>query len=142
MIIQVENLTYHYKTFNLNKIDIVQTISRSYFAKQSSYRLNFLMPYIIRILQLAPSIVVWNVLFLKRNTIDNYTFDQMVGYLILAQFALLVFYPFHMFSLQELIRKGTLNAYLLRPCHHILNSFAQFLGAKFSHLFLFFLFFF
>ena len=116
-----------------------RVISGIYIKKQIAYRLNFLTPYILRVFQLVGSIVVWKALFKNHEVINGYTFNNMISYLLFAQFALLVFYPSHMFSLQELVRKGTLSGYLLRPCHYMLNSWSEFFGVKCVHLLFFIL---
>ncbi len=120
-----------------NSLKQFRVISGIYIKKQMAYRLNFVMPYIFRIFQLVGSIVVWQALFKNQDLINGYTFKEMICYLLFAQLALLAFYPSHMFSLQELVRKGTLSAYLLRPYHYMLNSWSEFFGIKCIHLIFF-----
>lgn len=114
-----------------------RVISGIYIKKQMAYRLNFVTPYVLRVFQLVGSIVVWQAIFKNQDQINGYTFNNMISYLLFAQFALLVFYPSHMFSLQELVRKGTLSAYLLRPYNYMLNSWSEFFGVKSIHLLFF-----
>ncbi len=120
-----------------SNVKIFWTTAKIFIGKQMVYRFNFLMPYVLRLFQIVGSLVVWRALFVGKETINGYTFKEMVSYLIIAQFAVLVFYPFHMFSLQIHVRKGTIYAYLLRPCHYMLVSAAEFFGVKFFHLTLF-----
>ncbi len=121
-----------------NNLRLFRVISGIHVKKQMAYRLNFVTPYFLRVFQLVSSIIVWQALFKNQNEINGYTLEGMIGYLLFAQFALLVFYPSNMFSLQELIRKGTLSAYLLRPYHYMLNSWSEFFGVKSIHLLFFF----
>lgn len=125
-----------------NSLKQFRVIAGIYIKKQMTYRLNFITPYILRVFQLVGSIVVWKALFKSQDMINGYTFEEMISYLLFAQFILLIFYPFHMFSLQELVRKGTLSSYLLRPYPYMLNSWSEFFGVKSIHLLFFTLLFF
>lgn len=120
-----------------NSLKQFRVISGIYIKKQMTYRSNFIAPYILRVLQMVGSILVWKSLFKSQTVINRYTFTDMISYLLFAQFTLLVFYPPHMFSLKELVRKGTLSSYLLRPCHYMLNSWGEFFGNKSIHLLFF-----
>ncbi len=99
-------------------------------AKEMSYRFNFLFTYVLHITRLLIYLTVWSVIFAQGQKIDNYTWDEIASYYILTTILVLVLAPSHMFDLQPLIRKGTLNSILIKPINIEANILAKFLASK------------
>lgn len=99
-------------------------------AKEMSYRFNFLFTYVLHITKLLIYLAVWSVIFAQEQEIDNYTWDEIASYYILTTILVLLLAPSHMFDLQPLIRKGTLNSVLIKPISIESNILAKFLASK------------
>jgi ABC-2 type transport system permease protein len=99
-------------------------------AKEMSYRFNFLFTYVLHITRLLIYLTVWSVIFAQGQKIDNYTWDEIASYYILTTILVLLLAPSHMFDLQPLIRKGTLNSILIKPISIEANILAKFLASK------------
>lgn len=99
-------------------------------AKEMSYRFNFIFTYVLHITRLLIYLTVWSVIFTQNIKIDNYTWQGIASYYILTTILVLLFSPSHMFDLQPLIRKGTLNSILIKPINIAANIFAKFLASK------------
>lgn len=118
-------------------ISIFWVISCMQLGKQMAYRFNFLIPYLLRVFQLFVSFSIWKQLFQYDEAVRGYTLESMKNYLVFSQLTAVLFEPSHIFSLQGLIKNGSLSIYLLRPCSYILHAFSQFFGSKCIHLVIF-----
>ena len=105
-------------------------IFKANLAKDMSYRFNYLFAYILHITRLLIYLAVWHLIFTERTEIHNYTWSEIASYYALSTIVLLLLFPTHMFELQPLIRKGTLNSILIKPLNIEANILAKFLASK------------
>jgi len=105
-------------------------IFKANLAKDMSYRFNYLFTYILHVTRLLICLAVWSVIFTEHNEIHHYTWNEMVSYYAFNTIVLLLLFPTHMFDLQPLIRKGTLNSILIKPINIEANILAKFLASK------------
>lgn len=105
-------------------------IFKANLSKEMSYRFNFIFTYLLHITRLLIYLTVWSVIFSKQNEINGYTWDSIASYYVLNTIVLLLLAPSHMFDLQPLIRKGTLNSIIIKPINIEANVFAKFLASK------------
>jgi ABC-2 type transport system permease protein len=105
-------------------------IFKANLAKEMSYRFNFLFTYLLHITRLLIYLTVWSVIFAKQTEIDGYTWDSIASYYVLTTIVILLLAPSHIFDLQPLIRKGTLNSVIIKPINIEANIFAKFLASK------------
>lgn len=105
-------------------------IFKANLAKEMTYRFNFLFTYLLHITRLLIYLTVWSVLFDKKAEINGYTWDSIASYYVLTTIIILLLAPSHMFDLQPLIRKGTLNSVIIKPINIEANIFAKFLASK------------
>src|ERR1700733_1771667 len=99
-------------------------------AKDMSYRFNYLFAYALHITRLLIYLAVWHLIFTQRSEILHYTWNEIASYYALSTIVLLLLFPTHIFELQPLIRKGTLNSILIKPLNIEANIFAKFLASK------------
>ncbi|MGK3963882.1 ABC transporter permease [Sorangium sp. So ce118] len=95
-----------------------------------AYRWSVVTGVFTRLLQLVVTLFVWRSIFATSPEIQGYTVDEMSAYLVLTALMSIVFSSSHFFRLSDLVRKGTLNAYLVRPYSFLGDSLAVFLGGK------------
>lgn len=105
-------------------------IFKANLAKEMSYRINFLFTYLLHTTRLLIYLTVWSVIFSKQTEINGYTWDSIATYYVLTSIIILLLAPSHMFDLQPLIRKGTLNSIIIKPINIEANIFAKFLASK------------
>lgn len=105
-------------------------IFKANLAKEISYRFNFLFTYLLHITRLLIYLTVWSVIFTKQTEINGYTWGSIASYYVLTTIIILLLAPSHMFDLQPLIRKGTLNSVIIKPINIEANIFAKFLASK------------
>lgn len=105
-------------------------------AKDLSYRFNYFFTYVLHITRLLIYLAVWHLIFTERQEIHNYTWSEIASYYALNTIVLLLLFPTHMFELQPLIRKGTLNSILIKPLNIEANILAKFLASKLPVLFI------
>ena len=99
-------------------------------AKDMGYRLNYLFTYVLHVTKLLIYLAVWHLIFTDRKEILHYNWSDIASYYALSTIVLLLLFPTHMFELQPLIRKGTLNSILIKPINIEANIFAKFLASK------------
>lgn len=105
-------------------------IFKANLAKEMSYRFNFIFSYVLHIARLLIYLTVWSVIFAEQGMIDGYTWNSIASYYALTTIIILLLAPSHMFDLQPLIRKGTLNSVIIKPISIEANIFAKFLASK------------
>lgn len=105
-------------------------IFKANLAKDMSYRFNYLFAYVLHSTRLLIYLAVWHLIFTQRSEIHNYTWSEIASYYALSTIVLLLLFPTHMFELQPLIRKGTLNSILIKPLSIEANILAKFLASK------------
>ncbi|PJD96268.1 MAG: hypothetical protein CK425_06150 [Parachlamydia sp.] len=105
-------------------------IFKAYLMKDMSYRFNFLFSYILHMTRLLIYLAVWATIFVDKETIHHYTWDEMASYYVLITISTLLLAPSHLFEFQPLIRKGSLSTLLIKPIHIEANIFAKFLASK------------
>ncbi|MDQ0177254.1 ABC transporter permease [Bacillus chungangensis] len=105
------------------------------------FKWNTLAGMVMQLLQLVTSVFVWRSIFSHhQNAINAYTFETMLSYLILVSLIGIMFSSDHVFRLTNMVRKGTLSHYLIRPYSFLGDSFFAYIGSKVV-LFFFLLFF-
>lgn len=109
---------------------------KAHLAKEMSYRFNYLFFYILHTTRLLIYLAVWHLIFIQKSEIHGYTWSKMASYYAISTLVLLLFFPTHLFELQPLIRKGTLNSMLIKPLCIEGNILAKFLASKLPILFL------
>lgn len=105
-------------------------IFKANLSKEMSYRFNFLFTYLLHITRLLIYLTVWSVIFSQQTEIVGYTWDLISSYYALTTIVFLLLSPSHMFDLQPLIRKGTLNSVIIKPISIEANIFAKFAASK------------
>ena len=111
-------------------------IFKANLAKDISYRFNYLFGYVLHVTRLLIYLAVWHLIFTQHREIHHYTWSEMASYYALSTIVLLFLFPIHMFELQPLIRKGTLNSVLIKPLNIEANILAKFLASKLPVLFI------
>lgn len=95
-----------------------------------TYRWNILLGIGVQMVQLLTTLFVWRSIFAEQNLVQGYTLAEMTTYLVLTSLLGVTFSSMHIFRLSTMVRKGTLNAYLVRPYSFLGDSFAVFMGSK------------
>jgi ABC-2 type transport system permease protein len=112
------------------KINPYFLVFKASLAKDMAYRFNYLFTYVLHLTKLLVYLAVWHLIFTDHNEILHYTWGDIASYYALSTIVLLLLFPTHMFELQPLIRKGTLNSILIRPINIEANILAKFLASK------------
>ncbi len=103
----------------------------NHMAARLGYKWGVLTGIAVHLVQMLTTIFVWRSIFRGNPAaIQGYSFNELATYLILVSLLTVSFSASHIFRLSGLVRKGTLNAYLVRPYSFLGDSSAVFAGTK------------
>ncbi len=96
------------------------------------YRFDFLFSMISCIFPIIIQFFLWSAIYLQPGaSIDNgYTYEQMILYTLTAGFVSKLVIGGFEYEINEDIKNGGLNKYLIRPVHYMRYYFFSFLGKK------------
>lgn len=95
-----------------------------------SYKSAVSVGWLTQLAQMAASVFVWRAIIPAQAAVNGYTQERITSYLIITALMQNLFAPTHMFRLSDLVRKGTLNALLVRPYNLLGDSLAAFLAQR------------
>lgn len=78
---------------------------------------------------------VWRAIFGQRAEISQYTFPSMITYYVTSFLVRLVTTSFNEYNMEDLIKDGRLNKYIVRPMSFFWYRFSSEIGWKLSRIF-------
>lgn len=110
------------------------------FSVKLSYKFNLIVRLLNNIISILLSVFTWRAIFNSSGseTIGNFSQSQMILYIVLVNFSIILFSSDSVTRLGHQVRTGKLTMHLLRPYSYLLYNFAEQMGAKLIHFIIYF----
>ena len=104
----------------------------SQISSQLIYKFDTCVKLALKVMQILTTVFIWKAIYISNeyNYIGEYSYNNMIMYIILANVASVIFSFEPCFRLGTLIHSGKLTTLLLRPIHLLYESFARYMGSK------------
>lgn len=114
----------------MTSINVFLKLTRNAIVRQLVYRANMLLSMMSHAFVAVVAVFSWTAVIGNDGVVGSYNQDELVTYVLLANLVGVLFSVEHFFHLQELVRQGSLNTFLLRPYLFFVDRLARFVGSR------------
>ncbi|MED4014140.1 ABC-2 family transporter protein, partial [Priestia aryabhattai] len=98
------------------------------------YRFNVLLYMLFGILPLVAILYLWIEIFRNKESINGFTLEMMITYVILAKVLEMALIPQIQWTIHDDVRTGEISKYIYKPVDYLLYWFSHNLGYKVTYL--------